>query len=451
MKNLSIKTQLTFYYGFIMTLLVAFTISILFMYSEYEIRTRTSNYLYSQVHEAIQDITIKNQQITFGNDIMKLEHNIYLSVYDENKEMLYGRIPYSFECHDGFHMEMKKSVQDEITYLVYDFPFFPDGKTKIYIRGIANLSDAESSLRHIFQFSIVLLPAIVIISILIGYFLAKRALSPVATITNKVKQIMEHYESKERIALGSGKDEIYEMASTFDDLLDQIQTVIEREKQFSNDASHELRTPIAVILMQCDSLLDDDSLSFEQRHMIEVIHKKATSMHQLIAQLLLLSRADANRAKIEMEHIDLSELCEMTCEEQSEIAKQKNIHITTDITSNIEMMADMTLMIRLFVNLLSNAITYGKENGSIHVSLHQDNDSIILKVKDNGIGISKENIPKIFERFYQVDPSRSSSHSGLGLSMVKWISDVHHGQIQVDSILNEGTTFTITFPKPKTL
>jgi signal transduction histidine kinase len=257
---------------------------------------------------------------------------------------------------------------------------------------------------------------------------------------------MEHYQRDERIALGTGNDEIYEMAATFDQLLDEVQTLITREQQFTSDVSHELRTPISVILMQCESLLDQDLIP-ELQHSIQIIQQKARSMHQMISQLLMLSRADAGRTKLEMEELDFSELCEMSAQEQSFIAQAKNIEMKTNITPNIMFHGDMTLLIRLLVNLLSNAITYGKEGGWIELSLHQDEQSTILKVADNGIGIAKEHLPHIFNRFYQVDTSRTTSHSGLGLSMVKWICEVHQGTIQVDSIINEGTTFTLTFPK----
>jgi signal transduction histidine kinase len=172
-------------------------------------------------------------------------------------------------------------------------------------------------------------------------------------------------------------------------------------------------------------------------------------MHQMISQLLLLSRADAGRAQIEKETINLSELCEMTLEEQQFYAQEKRIQFTSHIEENILIYADMTLMIRLLVNLLNNAITYGKEKGWIHCSLTQNEQSILLQVQDNGIGISSQHLPCIFDRFYQVDKSRTSSNSGLGLSMVKWICDVHNGQIKVDSTVHEGTTFTVLFPKEK--
>ena len=158
MKKLSIKTQLTLYYGMVMSLLVLTIIALLFTYASHQIKTQTENALYDQVHDAIGDIKVKNQKLSFGNDLMYQEDGIYLSVYDEQKDMLFGRVPYGFTCDDGFHTDMKTSKQGQITYMVYDFAYFPDGITKIYIRGVASLSAARSSMEAVLHMALIFLP-----------------------------------------------------------------------------------------------------------------------------------------------------------------------------------------------------------------------------------------------------------------------------------------------------
>lgn len=447
MKRLSIKAQLTLYYGIVMSLLIAGILLLLYVYSSYEVTEKVESALISQVQNATNDIVYKNHQIQYGNDLMRLDDGVYLSILDEDHEILYGRVPYGFELQEAFHEEIKRVTFAEETYLVLDMPYFPDGRTKLMVRGIVSFSAARSSMIHVFRFSLIILPAVLIICLLIGYLQAKRALSPVSTITSKVKDIIEHKGPRLQIALGEGKDEIYEMASTFDTLLSNLHDVIHREKQFTSDVSHELRTPISVILAQCELLLEEDTLTKEQRHQIQIIQKKARSMHQMIAQLLMLSRADAGTAKFDMEEIDFSELAIMCTEDQSYHAETKQIQIIPLIDSDISLIGDQTLLIRLLVNLISNAITYGKENGYVKVLLNQTADQVHLCVEDNGIGISETDLPLIFNRFYQADHSRTSSHSGLGLSMVKWIAEVHHAEIKVESELGKGTSFHLYFPK----
>ena len=147
-----------------------------------------------------------------------------------------------------------------------------------------------------------------------------------------------------------------------------------------------------------------------------------------------------------MERVDFSELVEMVAEEFTDLAKEKNIEIQTEIDPELYLIADQTLMIRLLGNLLENAVNYGNFGGHIWVSVRKSDDSIHLFVKDDGIGISQQDLPHIWDRFYQADPARNSESSGLGLSMVKWIVEAHHGKISVSSELGKGADFTCIFP-----
>lgn len=168
----------------------------------------------------------------------------------------------------------------------------------------------------------------------------------------------------------------------------------------------------------------------------------------MISQLLLLSRADQGRQQLQMEKLNLSELTEMVCEEQALLAEEKFISITTQIEPDLYAFADETFYIRMLSNLLSNAIYYGKEKGHILVSLIRQNGFITGSVEDDGIGISQDDLPHIWERFYRADASRSASgHSGLGLSMVKWIVEAHGGTITAESTLGKGSIFTFLIPE----
>ena len=159
------------------------------------------------------------------------------------------------------------------------------------------------------------------------------------------------------------------------------------------------------------------------------------------------ARADQGTAQLEFETINISEITDMVALEQSELAARKNISIQRDIQPDIFACVDETLFMRIYINLISNGIKYGKDSGFIRVTLKRDGDRAISQVIDDGIGISQQDLPKIWDRFYQVNPSRSSgSGAGLGLSMVRWIVAAHGGTITADSILGKGTRFTISLP-----
>ena len=170
-------------------------------------------------------------------------------------------------------------------------------------------------------------------------------------------------------------------------------------------------------------------------------------LSQMISQLLMISRADQGRQQLMLEGLDFSELTEMAALEAREMAESRGIQVETDIQPGVTLCGDETLLIRMWMNLLENAVRYGKEQGHIYLWLRRQQDTVSGGVKDDGIGISQEDLPHIWERFYQADAARTvSGSSGLGLSMVAWIVRAHQGEIRAESVLGEGSVFSFTFP-----
>ena len=443
MKRFSIRAKLTLLYTLLSTIIVCIILGILFSLGEQQILTNAKHTLEERVSSSLKEIHINDGKVKFDSELMELEDGVYLSVYNQYKELLYGRIPYVFSndspLENGYIREI---TSNHTRYYVMDISTPLNENEVLYVRGILSLSKTESTFYNVLRLALILLPLFILLTAVIGYFMAKKALSPVYQITNTVQSIQKEKDLSRRIHLGNGKDEIYHLANTFDELLDQVEDSIKREQQFTSDVSHELRTPLSVISMQCDALLDTDNLDETIREKLLVIHKKTRILTNMLSQLLLLSRADQGREKLHMERLNFTELCEMAIEECQLYAKEKNISITHEIVENIQIYGDQTLLIRLWMNLLNNALQYGKENGHIHVSLTSHDGYIYGSVEDDGCGIHEKDLPYIWNRFYQADSARSNSESsGLGLSMVKWIIEVHHGVIHVESTLHKGTKF----------
>ncbi|MFR8033951.1 MAG: sensor histidine kinase [Lachnospiraceae bacterium] len=447
-KKLSLKAKLTLLYTTLMAAVVCAALVLLFSVSNQEILSTVQRKLRDRVAEATEDVTYRNRDLHFDSDLMELKDNVYLSLYDTNGVLLYGKIPYGFDQTTQFQDgNLREVASGNVRYYVMDMSSLVDGYGDILIRGITSVAEAEGNFKAILRAAFIVFPLIVVFAALLGYGMTKRTLAPVKKITETVQDIRRKSDFSRRIHLGEGKDEIYTLAATFDGMLDQVESSIQREQQFTSDVSHELRTPIAVILMQCDALLERKDLDSQIREEIGVIQKKTAALSQMVSQLLILSRADQGREKLVMEQQDLSELLEITSEEAKERAAEKNIAVYTDIQPNVMKKGDETLLIRMWMNLLNNAVSYGKEGGHIWIHLSQTADCITAVIRDDGIGIGKEDLPRIWDRFYQADPSRSGSESsGLGLSMVQWIVKVHGGTIQADSELGTGTIFTIRFP-----
>lgn len=448
MKPLSLKLKLTLLYSFFMTLLTCIALALLFSLSNQEVLASAQLQLKKQVQDSLAHIEADDGELELDSDFYGLADGVYLSLYAADGTFLYGRIPYGFNAQPAFQDSQIQTVSDRTgKWYIFDLMYVLEEYGPVYVRGVLSVTKAESSFLVTIRFGLILLPLLVILTAVIGYRFTRRTLKPVRRITETVQKIRADEDLSRRVGLGAGTDEIYQLAGTFDELLTQLENAFYREKQFTSDVSHELRTPITVILSQCGVLLSDETLTDAQRGQLQLIERKAQGMAQLVSQLLLLSRADQGRQKLCKERLNISELMEMAAEEQQLIAEEKHISIHTDIEPDIFAEIDETFFIRMLVNLLSNAVSYGIEGGFIIVRLSRTGRFITGSVEDNGIGIAPEHLPHIWERFYRADSSRSgSAHSGLGLSMVKWIIEAHGGTITVESTKGKGSTFTFFLP-----
>ena len=278
-----------------MTLLTCAALAILFSLSNKEILASTQNTLKKQLHESLKDIEWEDGSFDLDSDFYNLDGGVYLSLYTENGDFLFGRIPYGFSLHPDFSDGQIQTLSDaEKQWYIYDLSYRLDGYGLVFVRGISSVTDAESSFRITLRFAVIVLPLLVVLTAVIGYLFTRRTLRPVRRITETVRQIQGDQDLSRRVELGKGKDEIYQLADTFDQLLTKIESAFQREQQFTSDVSHELRTPVTVILAQCDAILSDASLPAEQRVSIGLIQKKAQNTAQMISQLLLLSSGETN-------------------------------------------------------------------------------------------------------------------------------------------------------------
>ena len=235
------------------------------------------------------------------------------------------------------------------------------------------------------------------------------------------------------------------MASTFNEMLDTVEEVFIHEKQFSSDVSHELRTPITVILAQSDYALQYSDTLEETKESLEVINRHAKRMTNLINQIMELSKLERQK-EIEKEKINLSNIVLQLLEDYKPLLESKNLNLIYNVEKDIRIQGNKIMLERVFLNILMNAIKFTKTN--IEISLTREDKTAVLKIRDDGIGISEENKKFIWERFFQVNDSRNKEEnkgSGLGLSMVKKIVDLHSATIDLESELEQGTCFTIKF------
>lgn len=333
---------------------------------------------------------------------------------------------------------------------LYEIEFFSKkpGYSDIWVRGVMSAKEVDSIWGTIVAIATVLVPLVVLIACFVGSMIAKKAMLPIERLSSAVSEIQSGEDLTKQLDIGDSDPMIKSLTGNFNKMNERLHRSFEAERQFTSDVSHELRTPTSVILAECEYQLGDDVDKDEMREGFETISKQASSMKQIILQLLYFARIDRGNEKPTFEKDDLGELVKAVTGDMQSACK-KDIEFITDIDKNTEMNFDISMMTRLVTNLISNAVTYQNDGGQVKVTLKNKKDSILLTVSDKGFGISEEHIDKIWGRFYRVDKARSREDgcSGLGLPMVKQLVELHGGKVWAESELGKGSTFFVEFRK----
>lgn len=309
------------------------------------------------------------------------------------------------------------------------------------------LADLRDMLDNLYAIFLILIPIAVGVSISGGWFLANKALRPVDLITKTARRITAE-NLHEQIPLHEINDELGRLILTLNGMISRLRESFDRIKQFTVNASHELRTPLTIMRGEVELALGSAKDPEEYRRVLVSNLEENLRLASIIDNLLILSRADLEEYDIPFETIDLRELVEELFEDSVIIALKKQIRIELVKSEDVVIKGDKTRLRQLFLNLIENAVKFTPGHGTVTISLERRHDVAIVSIRDSGIGISAEEQPKIFDRFYRVDKARSREigGTGLGLSIVKWIAELHHGKIEVESKVNMGSTFTVKLP-----
>lgn len=315
----------------------------------------------------------------------------------------------------------------------------------IWVRGVMRADSEDGIWNTITLIALLLLPLYIAVASFAGYRIAGKAMKPIKKLRETANEIQSGHDLSKRIETDDGDPDIRNLSESFNKMISRLDSSFSAQRHFTSDASHELRTPVAVIMAECEYQLGEN-IDPEIRESFESINKQALSMKNLITQLLSFTKIEQGAHRFDMEKANLSVLVQSVAEDMGKIAA-KNIKITCEAQKDIVMAMEVSLMARLIQNLISNAVIYGKENGYVKVLLTRQGDDTVLSVEDNGIGIQAEETEKIWQRFYRVDKahSREEGCSGLGLAMVKQIAELHGGRVKVESEAGKGSIFTVIF------
>ena len=379
------------------------------------------------------------------DEFENFDDGIYYIKYNADNEIIAGKIPKDFDLALAFSIEDINTYQIENKkFLYYDTRLKNTGD---WIRGIYPLNRFQNDISKMWDIVFYYIsPLFIAFVAFVGYKIVKNAFKPVKKISETALEIKKSKNFSRRIELDNSEDEIHKMAYTFNEMLDTVEETFIHEKQFSSDVSHELRTPITVILAQSDYALDYVETLDEAKESFEVINRQAKKMTSLINQIMELSKLERQN-EVEKERINFSNIILQLLEDYKTLLENSNIELIINIEKDLRIYGNKLMVERLFINLFINAIKFTKT--TINVSLNRINKEIILQIKDDGVGIAKGEQKYIWDRFFQINNSRNKDKnrgSGLGLSMVNKIVQLHSATIEVESEIGKGACFIVRFP-----
>lgn len=323
--------------------------------------------------------------------------------------------------------------------------------TLVVLQSLHAQQEMFEDIRETFYWAI---PVALLLASLGGYFLARKSLAPVAAMASQARS-MGAANLHHRLAVANQRDELGQLALSFNQLLERIEASFEQQRRFVADASHELRTPVAILRGETEVTLSRADRSPEDyRETLAILRDESQRLAHIIEDLFTLTRADAGQYPLDLRDTYLDELAAEALVRARSLALAKNITLASSIEPDLSIKADEALIGRMLLNLLDNAIKYSPSGSKVELACRREGEGYLVTVSDTGPGIPAELQPRIFERFFRADKARSRSEgdtggAGLGLSIARWIAEAHHGRLELARSDSSGSMFSVLLPAPK--
>lgn len=462
----SITTRLTFFYSCTTILLVSLFAIFLYGTMIHILHNGNYQFLSSEV-DIIAKVLNKNK---VNNDI--LEHKIvevphtktgsvyhyYIRLLDENNRVVIEtpHMETFFQNTRFFDNLVKPNTKktqwwtgtNKQKYILIKSPVFNKEKQRMWQVQIAlDISYQQNKIHYGYFIIISCLSVVTLLAILFGYYIAKKGMRSLYELTEATKN-MTATSLHQKISPDSWPAELHALGAAFNNMLERIEFSFSQLEQFSSDLAHELRTPINNIMGQTEIALSIPRSSLEYQQLLGSNLEELNRISQIIENLLFLARTENSAKTIDKSVLNVNEEIKLICEYYQAIADEKNIKLTHSGKGIV--LANSTMFRRMISNLVSNALNYTLSHGAVQLNISQTIKHTEIKIRDTGIGIAKEHLSNIFNRFYRVDSARSqySGGTGLGLAIVKSIVELHGGTIEIESKIKEGTSINIIIPHP---
>ena len=440
MRRVSIRIKIMLWYTLLTAVLLAVSLPVLYGAMAGSLRRDQEAYLRSAAGQLTSHIEWEDGELRLLNDLDLPAGTQYLLTTGSGGRVVSSESAWAdappFQPDEVY---LASGVRGDQLFLDQELEL--EGGETLRIRVCRSNGTVERSLEQLQLVMLLAVPAFLALAVFGSYFLAKLALRPIDRITETAVSLGAGNLSQ-RITGIESRDEVGRLAGAFNGMLARLEESFQREKQFTSDASHELRTPVSVIMAYAENLTAH-APDQETKEQASAILLESRRMHSIIAQLLALTRGYEGKYRLEREEVPLRDMVADVLAELTEEAAANEISLTEQVPEEIRLSADQSLMTQLLLNLVENGIKYGKPGGTVAVRAAEQDGHILLTVRDDGIGIEEKDLPRIFDRFYRADRARDRSGSGLGLSIVKWIVELHGWSIQAASKPGQGAVFTI--------
>lgn len=447
MKKMSVKARIASWLTLLTALLaVLLVVFMLAVSSKVAVQT-AEDQLVVTMYENLSQIRMEQGKPRLGTKFRFYQNGVTTFIYSKSESLLAGQIPVSFTASEPFRNGcLRMTDGPEVQYLVLDLWFSDGWENGVWIRGLIEAPDNGMAARNLLKVTLLALPVFLALAAAGSYQITRRAFRPLDSINATAAAMNEARDLSRRIGLAPGQDEFSRLGSTFDQLFERLERSFEAEKQFTSDASHELRTPVSIIKGACEYALKYDETPEDRQESLDMIRRQAEKMSGIIAQLLSMTRLEQGTEQVSMETVELCGFLKDLCNEQSYDTR----HVTAEGGDTVYAQANVGLLSRLVSNLVENALKYGRADGHVWLSARRQEQEVQIMVRDDGPGIAPEHQEKIWQRFYQADASRSGEMgAGLGLPMVRQIADIHNGYMTLESRPGTGCLFILHLPENK--
>jgi heavy metal sensor kinase len=461
--NLPIKWRLTLWYGGVLSLILIIFASGIFIYFKNSLQDSIDAKIRSIGEVLSSSMTEAHGASVFGNFERYLENVLgrkpkgkFIQIMDTS-----GRIGAKMSDIEGEALPtsfnaLERAMRGEIVYETIErtkprlrmvtIPIMDNKKVTSVVQVGTSLEDFDETIRKLLLIIIISIPTSIIVTIVVGYFMAKKALKPVDQIRRAAVKISSS-NLDEKIDIGGRRDELGRLAETFNAMIGRLKDAFQRINQFSIDVSHELKTPLTILKGETEVALRKEREKDDYQKLLLSNLEEIDRMSCIIDDLLLLSKADTKEIKLNIEEVALRDLIMDVCMNMKVVADKKDVELQISELEDVRLKGDELKLRRMLLNIVENGIKYSHIGGKVSVSSYVNDGYAKIDVKDDGIGISEEDIKYVFDRFYRADRSRKrESGSGLGLSISRWIAEAHKGSLEVKSQPAQGSMFTIKLP-----